>query len=300
MARGEWQSTTELVNAAIQILMVESPMTIRQLFYRLVSAAVIGNCLRDYQRVSKAMTKARDDGRVDYDWIVDRSRATYRPGSYKNLADFGKALENACKQYRMDYWQDQPSYVEIWCEKDAVTGSIDEVRRQYGVTVEAQRGFNSTTNVHNVAQRLLDKKSEGKHLHVLYVGDWDPSGEEIQADVERRVKPWQYTANACVNLFDFHLYRVAIFKDDIRTFNLPPLRVKTADSRAAKFLRRHGDYAVELDALPPTELRARLRRAIEKVIDHSAWDRALMVEEGQRQTCQRYGTVLSQMIPDSA
>jgi len=49
-------------------------MTVRQLFYRLVSSEVIGNCLADYQRVSKAMTKARNDGRVSWDWIVDRSR----------------------------------------------------------------------------------------------------------------------------------------------------------------------------------------------------------------------------------
>jgi hypothetical protein len=296
MAQGEWKSTTALIDACVEILKVESPMTIRQLFYRLVSAMIIANCLRDYQRVSKTMTKARDDGRIEYELIVDRSRATYRPGSFKSLTDFGKLLENACKGYRRDYWQDQSSYVEIWCEKDAITGSIDEVRRDYGVIVEAQRGFNSTTNVHNIASRLLEKKKEGKNLHVLYLGDWDASGAEIEADVERRVKAW-YEQGSGIDLADFHLHRVAIFKHDIRAFNLPPLRVKTSDSRAAKFLRKHGDYAVELDALPPTELRARLRRAIDSVIDRDAWDRAMLVEEAQRQTCQRYASALSQMIP---
>jgi hypothetical protein len=243
--------------------------------------------------VSNALTKARDDGRVDYDWIVDRSRATYMPDHYKNLADFAETLEWSCKQYRRDYWQDQPSYVEIWCEKDAVTGSIEEVREEYGVIVEAQRGFNSTTNVHNIAERLLQKKEEGKHLHVLYLGDWDPSGAEIQADVERRVTQWERDR---IDLFDFRLHRVAIFKEDIAAFKLPPLKVKISDSRAAKFVRRHGDYAVELDALPPTELRARLRRAIDSVIDRDAWDRALLVEEAQRKTCQQYGRVLAEMI----
>jgi hypothetical protein len=43
MARGEWQSTTELIDAAVLVLKAEHPMTIRQLFYRLVSAALIDN-----------------------------------------------------------------------------------------------------------------------------------------------------------------------------------------------------------------------------------------------------------------
>ena len=49
-------------------------MTVRQLFYALVSIREIENCLRDYQRVSKAMTKARDDGRVDFELIVESRR----------------------------------------------------------------------------------------------------------------------------------------------------------------------------------------------------------------------------------
>jgi len=77
MAKGEWRSTTRLIETAINILAKEFPMTIRQLFYRLVSAVAIENCLRDYQRVSQVMTKAREDGRVPFEWIVDRSRATY-------------------------------------------------------------------------------------------------------------------------------------------------------------------------------------------------------------------------------
>ena len=54
-------------------------MTVRQLFYRLVSAAVIANTMNHYKRVSTVLTKARNDGRVDFDFIVDRSRPEYMP-----------------------------------------------------------------------------------------------------------------------------------------------------------------------------------------------------------------------------
>jgi hypothetical protein len=40
-----------------------------QTFYQLVSVHEIENCCRDYQRVSRVLTKARDDERIDFDWI---------------------------------------------------------------------------------------------------------------------------------------------------------------------------------------------------------------------------------------
>jgi len=287
MARSEWQSTTKLIASAAQVLAAEHPMTIRQLFYRLVSATIIENCLRDYQRVSMAMTKAREDDRVPFEWIVDRSRVTYSSRGWANLQTLGEVLEETLVNYRRDYWQDQPHYVEIWCEKDAVTGSIEEVREQYSLRVEAIRGFNSTRNIYATAQRLLRQEEDGKTITIFYLGDWDPSGQDIERDLAHRLAEY--------GLVDVNLERIAIFKEDIQWFNLPPLRVKDKDPRASKFKSRHGNEAVELDALPPTELRSRLRRAIDEVIDRQAWDRATMVEQAQQETCVRYAGVFKEM-----
>jgi len=291
MAKGEWRSTTRLIETAINILAKEFPMTIRQLFYRLVSAVAIENCLRDYQRVSQVMTKAREDGRVPFEWIVDRSRVTYSSRGWTNLQALGDVLERTLVNYRRDYWQDQPHYVEIWCEKDAVTGSIEEIREEYGLSVEAIRGFNSTTNIHTAAMRLLQQKYDGKKIAIFYLGDWDPSGYDIERDLRQRL--------ALAGLGPFTpmgLRRIAIFREDIQKFRLPPLRVKNKDPRANGFKRRHGNEAVELDALPPSELRARLRRAIDAVIDRDAWNRAQIVENAQRETCKRYAGVFRDMV----
>jgi hypothetical protein len=182
MAKCEWESTTELINAAIRILTEQWPMTIRQLFYQLVSVLVIENCLRDYRRVSRAMTIARRDGRVDYDWIVDRSRVTIYSSNWSNVAEIGEVMEMQLKQYRRDYWQDQPTYCEIICEKDALTGSLEEVRRQYGLTLEPLRGFDSESKKHEVADRFVDARQAGKKVVALYLGDWDPSGKDIERD----------------------------------------------------------------------------------------------------------------------
>jgi hypothetical protein len=61
MAKAEWAKTTALVNVAVSILKREYPMTIRQLFYRIVSRGVILNNLSCYKMVSRVMGKARKD-----------------------------------------------------------------------------------------------------------------------------------------------------------------------------------------------------------------------------------------------
>jgi hypothetical protein len=264
MARSEWQQTTELIEAAQNILVEQSPMIIRQLFYRLVSTAVIENTRNDYQRVSSAMTKARNDGRVDFSLIVDRSRPEYTPNVWCDAAAYGRAVS---RSYRKDYWETQPNRCEVWTEKDAIVGSIESVTDELGVTVRVVRGFSSTTKKHDMAELI---KSSGKPMTVFYLGDHDPSGRCIENNLHTDITA--YGAR-------FKIVRLAIHKQDIAAFKLPPLRVKDTDSRASGFRLEYGEDCVELDALPPAELRQRITEAVEALIDHESWDRAIAVEK---------------------
>jgi hypothetical protein len=211
----EKNKTTRLIERASEILAAQNPMTIRQLFYRLVSAEDIQNTRADYQRVSRVMTKARDDGRCDFDFIVDRSRPEYRPSVFTDMAQYAKVIKNS---YRKDYWGTQPRHCEIWVEKDAIIGSIEDLTNELGVTVRVGRGFLSTTKAHAIAEHFtrIDKP-----IRVFYLGDHDPSGRNIEADLEARIE--NYGAR-------FTLRRLAIHARDIREFNLPQLRVKMSDS----------------------------------------------------------------------
>ena len=76
-------------------------MTIRQLFYRLVSKQRVPNNLASYQLVSRIMTKCRDDGRCDFDHIVDRSRPQYSPNVFTDAGRYAEVVQCA---YRKDYW----------------------------------------------------------------------------------------------------------------------------------------------------------------------------------------------------
>ena len=193
-----------MIDSAVVILEEENPMTIRQLFYRLVSVGEIPNDRASYQLVSRLMTKARDDGRCEFDWILDRSRPEYAPNVFTDAAEYAEGVKRG---YRKDYWSSQPAYVELWVEKDAIIGSIQDVTDELGITIRVGRGFLSTTKAHEIAEHF---KSIAEDITVFYLGDHDPSGRAIESDQYKRI-----TDYGCG---DFELRRLAIHKADIKKF----------------------------------------------------------------------------------
>jgi len=279
MGRERSHRTKRIVALGHELLEAEHPMTLRQLFYRLVSVEALENTQPDYQRLSRILTDARERGEIPFEWIVDRSRPKYEASVFRDPAAYAEAVKHS---YRKDYWREQTWYVEIWTEKDAILGSIEPVTDDLGVTVRVGRGFLSTTRAHEIAETFLGIE---KPIEVFYLGDHDPSGVCIERDAVRRISeqmdPGAFGSEC------FRLERLAIHPRDISDFDLPPLRIKVSDSRAVAFLREHGSECVELDALPPSELRDRLRRAIEARIDWPSWDRAIMAERAELESIRK-------------
>jgi hypothetical protein len=264
MARAEWTKTTDLISVAVAILEGEYPMTVRQLFYRIVSAGVIENNRSSYQMVSRIMTTARKDGRCRYEYITDRSRPEYVPNVFKDAKGYAEVVKRA---YRKDYWASQPNHVEVWTEKDAIIGCIEPLTNELGITVRVGRGFSSTTKKHEISSLFKKIGRNKEKICVLYLGDFDPSGMAIEENLRCDIDAF------------FEMQRIAIHQADIRKFNLPPLRVKETDSRSESFIIDHGSNCVELDALPPNELRRRIASAVNDLKDATAWDRAIAVEK---------------------
>lgn len=306
MAKGRWSQTQRLLDAAHTILESERPATIRQLFYRLVSIGVIENRIQDYRRVSSVMTEARERGEIEWSWIVDRSRPQYKSSTWNSLEEYGEVV---ARSYRRNLWGTQPNHVLILTEKDALVGSIRDVADDYGVEIRTLRGFSSATVMHEIASTFSDLSDARKGILILYLGDHDPSGQDIERDVSERIlrhmdgadpsaiRCQQYGLNRNLRSWsagdcNFVVVRVAINQEDIERFHLPPLRVKLSDSRAGKFIRRYGRECVEVDALPPSELRDRLGDAIEGLIEQDSWRRAMAVERAERETTQRVAAAL--------
>ncbi len=179
MPKRETKRIARLIDAAVEILDAERPMTLRQLFYRLVSTGIIENDRNHYQMMSRVMTKARDDGRCDFDAIVDRSRPEYCRDAFADPAAYLKAV---ARSYHKDYWQLQSWYCEVWVEKDAIVGCIEETTNDLGVKVRVGRGFQSTTRAHEIAE-YFDTLDDCKQIRIYYLGDHDPSGRMIPRPV---------------------------------------------------------------------------------------------------------------------
>jgi hypothetical protein len=245
-------------------------MTVRQLYYQLVSRQVVENNRNRYQAVSDALVKARKQGLIEWEWIEDRLRRPRRVSMWSDLSEFADV---AARSYRRDVWATQPGYIEIWLEKDSLSGIFEDTLRRYGVTLNVGRGFDGWSSIHNAAWRFMAQIEDRKPATILYFGDFDPSGEDMVRSLRDRLG-W----------FDCYpeIIKCALTMGDIRLYDLPADFAKKSDTRARKFIARHGDVSVELDALPADVLISRLVEEVEDRMDIAALENVHKAEAKER------------------
>jgi hypothetical protein len=249
----------------------EHPMTVRQLFYRLVSEGVIDKTETEYKAtVGRLLTAMRKDGEIPYAWIADHTRWVRRAPSFSSLED---ALQLTAETYRRSLWNNQDSYVEIWLEKDALAGVVFEQTAHYDVPLLVTRGYPSLSYLHTAAEAI---NSQHKPVFIYYFGDHDPSGVDIPRKVESSLREMASEA-------EIHFEVVAVTPDQIDTFNLPTRPTKKTDTRARKF---KGE-SVEVDAIPPQDLRVLVRECIEGHLDPTLLDATARIEAEERETLEQ-------------
>ena len=169
-------------------------------------------------------------------------------------------------------WDQQAEYVEVWCEKDAISGILREVTENWDVPLYVTRGYSSETFLYNAAETL---KTCGKRAQIYYFGDLDPSGWNISQKIEERLREFGAV---------FNFERVAVHRWQVAEWKLPTRPVKRTDTR----LRGWGDGAcVEIDAIPANRLRALCEQAITRHIDQGALNATRQAETLERQTLER-------------
>lgn len=292
--------TIQLVETARRILDEYHPMTVRQVYYQLVSGLVIKNNRSQYQAVSNAIVQARQDGRIPWEWIEDRLRRPHSVGMWDDLADFSKT---ALAAYRRDVWKTQPAYLEAWLEKDALSGLFEEVLRPYGVTLNVGRGYDGWSSLHAAAGRfegdgigfnLADtmtgedmkdlKEMAGDNFAalygeptpgtILYYGDLDPSGEDMVRSLRERLAFFGCRPQ---------IIKCALALKDVKEYNLPPALAKKTDTRRDAYVEKFGDVCVELDALPAAVLQSRLKIDVETRLDLEALEEVKQAERADKE-----------------
>ena len=280
----DWQPTRKatrgLLSAAITI--IESyaaqnyTLTLRQLYYQLVARKIIPNQQSWYKRLGEIVTKGRMAGWIDWDSIVDRGRVPVSPPEWDGPAGM---LRRAASIYRVERWKGQSDYVEIWVEKDALSGVLLPVANRLHVRLLACRGYASSTALYDAAQRMAKAWDRGQWPCILYLGDHDPSGLDMTDDIVRRLH--LMTGEGMGGFVDVR--RLALNMDQILQFAPPPNPTKLSDSRAAGYVQRHGDDSWELDALEPAVLAGLISDEIEAMLDIALWEEQIRLEEKHKE-----------------
>lgn len=278
-------------------------LTLRQLYYQLVSRNIIRNEEKSYKALGKLVSDARLAGLMSWDAIEDRVRVPRRPGEFAGLVQLADAAVNA---YRLPRWQGQENYVELWVEKDALAGVLAPIAREYHVTMMVNRGYSSQSAMYEAGLRFASESKTSifeldpnapkpkvknresipigarrissdppgvfaRELHLLYLGDHDPSGEDMVRDVRERLEMFSGER--------IHVKKVALTMAQVDAYNPPPNPAKLSDSRAASYVAKHGDESWEVDAIPPNELAKIIRKALDQLVDRQLMDGIIAREE---------------------
>lgn len=246
-------------------------LTLRQLYYQLVSRDIIPNLQKEYAKLSTLLVKGRMAGFVDWDAIEDRIRVPYLPYWVLDIED---AINDTANQYRLDRQDGQDVYIELWVEKDALSGVLKKITSHYHINLMVNRGYSSCTAMHDAYKRFKEKEDEGKETCILYLGDHDPSGLDMIRDIKERLEEFGV---------DTEVKHIGLTMKQIEKFNPPPNPAKITDPRATGYIAEYGDTSWEVDALDPETLHKLVRENVEKLIDMELFKDKIKQEEEDKE-----------------
>lgn len=265
------QATTRLLLAAVEDVLNEYvefwPITLRQLFYRLVGKHEYPKDERAYKRLGEHVNKARRAGWIPWEAIRDDNAVVSYPfGQFRDLDHCLAAIRHSAKRFMLDVSVGQDMQVVAWCEAAGMVPQIERVAHPYGVQVRSDGGFDSTSRRHEVAKEL---ELDGRDAVFLHLGDYDPSGEAAFTAVHEDIA--EYLSDDAPGLI-LDPIRVALTGEQVRDYQLITAPPKPTDSRtrnwqARKLAAGEPTETVQLEALAPDQIAALLTAAIESVLD---------------------------------
>ena len=247
-------------------------ITLRQLYYELVSKNVIANKQKEYNNLGTLINDARYYGYVDWEIMEDNVRTLNYSGFYAGIADL---IENSIGSYVLDRWQKQDYYVEVWVEKDALSSFIKRVTNQYQIPLMVNRGYSSATAMYKSSKRFNRKSyQDRKKCVILYLGDHDPSGLNMIEDIENRLGTFGCSVE---------IVHVALTMDQIEQYSPSPNPAKVTDSRSRGYIRKFGNKSWEIEALKPTTLIELVESNIKKYLDEDKFQEIIDKENDDKE-----------------
>jgi hypothetical protein len=279
LTKAEYESIRE---AIWEIARDERPVSVRGVFYRVMSRGLVPKSeTRGYRVVQRQVLGMRRAGDLPYSWIADGSRIRYRPRTYDGLDDWG---QEAARLYRRGLWTAQDVELEVWVEKDAISGVVYPVTWRWDVPLFIARGFSSETFLWGAANEIVES---GKDTIVYHLGDHDASGVLAANKIGERLQGlvydlWLNDGDDTSRLPDVEFERLAVTTEQIDEWDLPT-RPGKESTHSAGF----DGPSVEIDAVPSGTLRDLVERTIREHVDEDALHATEAAEESEREIIAR-------------
>jgi hypothetical protein len=250
------------------------PLTVRQVFYRLVGSFGYEKTENAYDRLADTLVRARRARIIPFEWIRDDGVVVYSERWHHGIEDFWNDTGNRIRRYQRDRQVAQRVRLELWCESAGMAPQLARVADDYSVPVYSAGGFGSLTAVRHVADRALNRNVPTVLLHV---GDHDPSGVSIfNAFVEDAAA--FVASDQRIGTQRIVPVRVALTAEQVDEYSLPTAPAKSSDSRSRDW--RGG--TCQLEALAPDILAGIVREAMESQLDLGTVAKQVYLEEQDR------------------
>jgi len=265
--------TAKVIEQANEIMAEYSgdKLTLRQLHYQFVARDLYENTMRNYKKLGDIIRNGRMAGLISWDLVQDRTRGL-RGWSHGKLNP-QDAIESAAYSYRERRWRSQPVKVEVWIEKDALSGVLTAPLAEYRADYFATKGYPSISSLKEAADRFKRYERNGEKVVILYFSDHDPEGLQMPEQVGEALESF--------DVRNVEIRRMGLTMAQVRQHQPPPSAAKQTSSRIDSYIAATGtNQAWELDALKPAVIQELITKEMDSIIDWDLWNESI---ESERQ-----------------
>jgi hypothetical protein len=164
-------------DALYRIVAAIKPATVRQAFYQATVHGLVDKTEGGYAKVQTDLAAMRRAGALPYDWLADNTRWQRKPETFTSIQH---ALKETARFYRKALWADADAYVEVWLEKDALSGVVYPITSEYDVPLMIARGYASLSflldaippdQLRDLVRACIEVHLAADRLHVLQVAE---------------------------------------------------------------------------------------------------------------------------------
>jgi hypothetical protein len=266
----------EAVNAVLDDYREQLPLTLRQVFYRLVATTGYGKTEQAYERLGEILNRARRAGLVPFAAIRDDGVQALLPYGFGSAEEFLQWARDNADVFEKDRQEGQDRYLEVWVEAAGMAPMVARVARDdYGVPVYSSGGFDSVTAKYQAATRIRNRNIP---TTVLHIGDYDPSGVSLFEAVDEDVSAMFLDLDNGLDEDPPEFVRIAVLEEHIDDFGLETAPPKKSDRRSTFTDTR----TVQAEAFAPDQLQQLVRSAIVVRLDEDVFLQVLEEEKVER------------------